>query len=697
LRLSARIFLKFAVAAARSFARGGAARRISARWIFARKISARRMSAAYGTRLTALLLILFAAQTASASVNIYHLRGNATAGSNNIYRIDPNTGAETVVYTNYPGGNAATLAERPSDGILFYSISPAAGTNGQVYRFNPAVPGAAPVALSATLGAAVANSFRMAFSPSGVLYYMVGANGVAAQQNRLYSVDQTTGAATLVATITGTGDGGDIAFDAAGTLYIINQNFQLYTSPIANGAASFVGTITFPANPNPAPDNSLGIAFDAAGRLLVQTHSPSRLYAVTLPSMASTYIGVLGGGTTATGDLASANAPDPDLSITKTDGVTNTYQGALVTYTITVKNNGAQDVTATVSDTAPAGLTGVTWTCAATAPSTCAVASGSGSINTTALVVALSGGVPGTVTYTLKGTVSPASGTLANTATVSLPFPWLTDATPANNTATDTDSIVVAADLSITKVAAASLAVDNAAAYTLTVRNNGPQAAAGTVTVTDTLPAGLSFVSASGTGWTCANSSGTVTCTMAGPLAVSTNAPVITLNVTVGVAAAPNVSNTASVSNPTFDPSTANNSSTATAPVLYIKLDKSYVLGGPAPKPGTDITYTIAFSNLGGAPVKNLVIADMVPFNTDYKVGSATFSYTLTPTIDFSTAARTAVDPPPTPNPFTPLYTPAGAAGTYDTQLNWVRWSFGAANSIPVGATGTVSFTVRIK
>jgi uncharacterized repeat protein (TIGR01451 family) len=685
LRRFARLIPKF-VAATHSSAREGAAR----------GISVRRMSAVC-LRLSALLLVLFAAQTASATVNIYHLRGNVTAGSNNIYRIDPNTGVETVVYTNYPGGNAATLAQRPSDGILFYSINPAGGTNGQIYRFNPAVPGAAPVALPQTLGAAVANSFRMAFAPSGVLYYMVGANGVAAQQNRLYVIDQTTGAATLVATITGTGDGGDLAFNSAGTLYIINQNFQLYTSPIANGAATLVGTITFPANPTPAPDNSLGIAFDASGRLLIQTHSPSRLYAAGLPSLASAYVAALGGGTTATGDLASANVPDPDLSITKTDGVTNTYQGALVTYTITVKNNGAQDVNATVADTAPAGLTGVTWTCAATAPSTCAAASGSGSINTTALLVALSGGVPGTVTYTLKGTVSPASGTLTNTATVSLPFSWLADATSANNTDTDTDSIVTAADLSITKVAAASLAVDNAASYTLTVRNNGPQSAAGTVTVTDTLPAGLSFVSASGTGWTCANASGTVTCTMAGPLAGSTNAPAITLNVTVGAAAAPNVSNTASVSNPTFDPVSANNSSTATTPVLYIKLDKSYTLGGPAPKPGTDITYTIAFSNLGGAAVKNLVIADMVPFNTDYKVGSASFSYTLTPTIDFSTAARTATDPPPTPNPFTPLYTPAGAAGTYDTQLNWVRWSFGAANSIPVGATGTISFTVRIK
>jgi uncharacterized repeat protein (TIGR01451 family) len=48
--------------------------------------------------------------------------------------------------------------------------------------------------------------------------------------------------------------------------------------------------------------------------------------------------------------------------------------------------------------------------------------------------------------------------------------------------------------------------------YTILVTNNGPSPAANVV-VTDVLPAGLTFVSASGSGWTCSFSAPTVTCT----------------------------------------------------------------------------------------------------------------------------------------------------------------------------------------
>jgi uncharacterized repeat protein (TIGR01451 family) len=637
--------------------------------------------------LLVVLSLLALAPAASAQTSVYHIRGNASAGSNNIWSVNLTSGVEMLVYTNYPGGNAATLAQRPSDGMIFYAINSATGMNGAVYRFNPATPAVAPVLLGnigpSTSGGNVLSGFRMSFL-GNTLYYMTGGGG--ADNDILYTVSQATGQATAVATITGTGNGGDMAF-SGNTLYIVNQNRQLYSATTAGGAATFVGTITFPGGSTP---NTLGLAVDAAGRLLVQTQSPSNLYAVTLPSLAASTVVALGGGTTTTGDLASAVVPAPDISVTKTDGVTNTFQGATVSYTVVVKNNGTYTVSANLLDTVPASLAGVTWTCAASSGSTCDAASGSGNAISTGATLAASG----TATYTVTGTVNVSTGSIANTATVNLDSTWLVESNTTNNSATDTDSVVAAADLSITKVAATTFAVDNNASYTLTVRNNGPQQAAGTITVTDVLPAGLTYVSGSGTGWACSNSSGTVTCTRAGPLANATSAPAITLVVTVAAAAAPNVSNTASVSNATFDPSTSNNSSTATTPVLYIKLDKSFTLNRPNPTPGTDITYTINFSNLGGASVQTLTIADMVPFNTDYKVGSAAFSYAVTPTISFSNAARSAVDPPPVPSPFTP-YTPVGAAGAYDPQATWVRWAF--PGSIPQGATGSISFTVRIQ
>jgi uncharacterized repeat protein (TIGR01451 family) len=186
-----------------------------------------------------------------------------------------------------------------------------------------------------------------------------------------------------------------------------------------------------------------------------------------------------------------------------------------------------------------------------------------------------------------------------------------------------------------------------------------------------------------------------VTCTRAAAINPNASVPDITLTVAVASAAAPTVSNTANISSPTFDPAMANNSSTASTPVLYVTLVKSQsVPPGSSLAPGSVITYTVTFTNSGGAAVQSLQIVDMVPLNTDFQVGSATFSYSSTPTIEYSNAARTALTPPPPPTPFT-LYTPVGVPGSYDPQVNWVRWTF--PGSIPAGATGSVSFTVRIR
>ena len=61
-------------------------------------------------------------------------------------------------------------------------------------------------------------------------------------------------------------------------------------------------------------------------------------------------------------------APVTDLHITKTNGVDGVVAGLPTTYTITVTNPlGPSDaIGATVTDTFPATLTGVTWTCAGT-------------------------------------------------------------------------------------------------------------------------------------------------------------------------------------------------------------------------------------------------------------------------------------------------------------------------------------------
>ena len=122
-------------------------------------------------------------------------------------------------------------------------------------------------------------------------------------------------------------------------------------------------------------------------------------------------------------------------------------------------------------------------------------------------------------------------------------------------------------DLAIAKAADGFFTVGESGAFTISVTNNGPLAVTGTVTVTDVLPAGLSFLAATGTGWSCGAIGGTVTCTRSG-LAVGATSPDILLTVNVAAAAAPEVTNTASMSSDKGDPDDSNDSADAIALVF---------------------------------------------------------------------------------------------------------------------------------
>ncbi len=129
--------------------------------------------------------------------------------------------------------------------------------------------------------------------------------------------------------------------------------------------------------------------------------------------------------------------PMADLSITKTNGRTQVVSGAVTVYTITVGNAGPAGVVgATVTDTPPAALTAVTWTCAPAGGASCAP-SGSGGIN-----AAVDLPVGSSLVYKLKARLDPAAtGSLSNTASVAVPS-GTSDPSAANNSATDTDPII---------------------------------------------------------------------------------------------------------------------------------------------------------------------------------------------------------------------------------------------------------------
>ena len=290
-------------------------------------------------------------------------------------------------------------------------------------------------------------------------------------------------------------------------------------------------------------------------------------------------------------------ATPPDLSITKSH-TGNFNQGQVgATYTITVSNAGGagptDGTTVTVTDTLPGGLTatsisGTGWTC--TQPS--------GSC-TRSDVLAAGASYPD-ITLTVN-VGAAATSPQVNMVTVS----GGGDASAGNNSANDSTTIVATPpDLSITKSHTGNFTQgQNGATYTITVSNAGGAGPTDgtTVTVTDTLPGGLTATAISGTGWTCTQPSGS--CTRSDVLAAGASYPAITLTVNVGAAATSPQVNMASVSGG-GDASAGNNSAndsttidTVTPPDLSItKTHTGNFIQGQ-----TGATYTITVSNAGGA------------------------------------------------------------------------------------------------
>ena len=109
----------------------------------------------------------------------------------------------------------------------------------------------------------------------------------------------------------------------------------------------------------------------------------------------------------------------------------------------------------------------------------------------------------------------------------------------------------------------ASVAKGQSISYMLTVANNDAQATAANLTLTDTLPTGVNFVSATAAGGTCSNSSGTVTCALASLAPQATWQPSINVNAT----ATGSLIDNASVKADQTDPDTSNNSASVTTTV----------------------------------------------------------------------------------------------------------------------------------
>src|SRR5262249_47520966 len=250
--------------------------------------------------------------------------------------------------------------------------------------------------------------------------------------------------------------------------------------------------------------------------------------------------------------------------------------GDTVTFIVALDNNGPDAATnVTVNDALPAGLALVSAT-----PSQGIYAGGVWTVGTVT-----SGAAP-TLTITAR-VVSPNAQT--NTATISHSAQF--DPTTANNSASAAET-PQRADLALVKtVSNATPNVSDTVSFTVTLTNNGPNAATN-VSVVDALPAGLTLVSATPSQGTYSGGVWSV-----GPVAVSATP---TVTVAASVVSHEAQTNTARISGADqFDANTANNSASATETPREADLAVAKTVSNPSPNVGDTITFTVTVTNLG--------------------------------------------------------------------------------------------------
>jgi uncharacterized repeat protein (TIGR01451 family) len=183
------------------------------------------------------------------------------------------------------------------------------------------------------------------------------------------------------------------------------------------------------------------------------------------------------------------------------------------------------------------------------------------------------------------------------------------------------------ADLLISKSGDESVSAGETIVYSIFVFNGGPSDAQN-VTMTDTLPAGTTFVSlsASTATFTCSTPSvgagGTVNCT------ASTFTNQADTNFTLSVKTSPSapsgsVSNTATITSSTAEVNAADNSSTVTTGIVATvtasaDLSVESMIGSSSVSAGTTMSFQIVIANKGPFTAHHPQLVDVVPANATF-------------------------------------------------------------------------------
>ena len=343
------------------------------------------------------------------------------------------------------------------------------------------------------------------------------------------------------------------------------------------------------------------------------------------------------------------NTDQANISVTKTASPNPVIAGQLLTYTVEVVNagpNSAQNVLLTDSltdlingtigtnqgvEAQPTIVAGLA-TIPVSGSASCRIAStGSTSAQLnctiTSLQVCTAGSDCPTFTFGIRPAAStnPSNSDLARTNTATAISQETADPDLTNNTGTVTSDVSPRIDMAVTKTDSPDpVPVGQNLTYVITVRNNGPSRAYG-VSITDTLPDNVTFISATSSTATCgttptvnsttAPGNNTVVCTWATQFNSGVQRTVTVVVRPNYVTRGTTISNSVVVATTSTDTNNGNNSATATTtvsnPAYDLLINKT-----DSPDPvtvGDDVTYTIVVTNNGASFAENVRIVDTLP------------------------------------------------------------------------------------
>ena len=340
---------------------------------------------------------------------------------------------------------------------------------------------------------------------------------------------------------------------------------------------------------------------------------------------------------------------DLDLVLSFVDGVTQVFTGNILTYAASIANVSASRSATGVQISMPieTGLaynsyTGTNWTCddvTVAGEVTCVYGLTLGpASNTTASPLNI-----------IMDTVS--AGAVSSTATVTLNEG---DIDFTNNSVTDDVSIINnEVNLALTLVGQASVGNGGELSYTATVSNSSTNSIDATgVSMSVLLDSGLTYVSATGTNWTCGAVVNTVNCTYSLPLTTATAAPPVTIVATAPVATG-TVTTSGNVLSTEADEDVLDNSASYDTSIFQETVDLAINSSSPtAATAGGTVSYVLSASNgsatatATGISIQTVLDASLTAINAPGGAGWSCGVVTSTVTCNYSSAVVAAASTP---------------------------------------------------